>query len=491
LTSLIRLMHCVRNVRRVCRQAHGTHSAAPIAPCAVPLRFHIRTSASGNALVVGGGFAGLAAADVLATAGLNVVIVEQGRGLGGRMCTRTVTLGSRGERVTFDHGCQYLTARNPLFGAMLDDLHKQGAVAQWGLGRPVVVGTAHLAEDGTVDMSTFTTDASKALWVGNPTNSTVGRALAAITGPRLRTLTATRVEQLHWNVMEGVWTCRARRAAAGSSSSSGNSGDDASLAKLESTPFDFVVTAMSSVATARLLSSSSGSSGSSGSSSSSSSRGGEGGPSGNGGGESHGSLAADVVAAAAEVQSNVCWALMVALNKKIDVPFDGALLSRPDPAGGAVPLYGSIAWLARDSSKPGRPQVAGGEGEAWVVHGGPDWSNARRDAAPRDVAQELLRDFAHLVQARISLDDVIHMEAHRWNNAYPLNPRPPHPPPPPPPPPAATEAGGSGSVAPPLMGYFMIRPEMRLGVCGDWCKGPRAADAYVTGWEAANALLRL
>ncbi|GLI68616.1 hypothetical protein VaNZ11_013090 [Volvox africanus] len=461
-------MHCLRNVRRVCCQPHGTHPAAPATSCTVPLRFQVRTAASGNALIVGGGFAGLAAADVLAKAGLNVVIVEQGRGLGGRMCTRTVTLGSRGERVTFDHGCQYLTARNPLFGAVLDDLQQRGAVAQWGLGQPV--GTAHLAEDGTVDMSSFAADASKALWVGAPTNSSVGRALAARCGPRLTALTATQVEGLHWDVGRGMWTCRARPTAAG------GSGDDASHARLESTSFDIVVTAMSSVSTARLLSSSS------------SSPGGEGGSSGSG--QAHGSLAADVVAAASEVQSNVCWALMVALNKKIDVPFDGALLSRPDPEGGAVPLYGPIAWLARDSSKPGRPLVAGGQGESWVVHGGPDWSNTRRGAAPADVAQELLRDFAHLVQTRISADDVIHMEAHRWNNAYPLNPRPPHPPTP-----LAKEAGGGesggGSAAAPLAGYFMIRPEMRLGVCGDWCKGPRAADAYVTGWEAANALLRL
>ncbi|GIL64913.1 hypothetical protein Vafri_18749 [Volvox africanus] len=474
-------MHCLRNVRRVCRQPHGTHPAAPATPCAVPLRLHVRTAASGNALVVGGGFAGLAAADVLATAGLNVVIVEQGRGLGGRMCTRTVTLGSLGERITFDHGCQYLTARNSLFGAVLNDLHERGAVAQWGLGQPV--GTAHLAEDGTVDMSTFTADASKALWVGTPTNSRVGRALAAISGPGLTALTATRVEQLHWDVGKGMWTCRARQTAAA------NSGDNASLSRLESTSFDFVVTAMSSVSTARLLSSSS-----------SSSPGGQGGSSGSSGssgsGEAHGPLAADVVAAAAAVQSNVCWALMVALNKKIDVPFDGALLSRQDPAGGAVPLYGPIAWLARDSSKPGRPLVAGGAGECWVVHGGPDWSDARRGAAPADVAQELLRDFAHLVQTRISADDVIHVEAHRWNNAYPLNPRPPHPPSPPPKDTGrggigGGGGGGGGGVEVPLTGYYMIRPEMRLGVCGDWCKGPRAADAYVTGWEAANALLRL
>ncbi|GLC36062.1 hypothetical protein PLESTB_000533600 [Pleodorina starrii] len=460
-------MLCVRSVSRVCRQTRGTHAAAPVAPTALSLRQRVRTAASGTALVVGGGFAGLAAADVLVTAGMDVVLLEQGRGLGGRMCSRTVTLGSHGERVTFDHGCQYLTARNPLFDAALADLQQRGALAQWSGGLPV--GAASLAEDGTVDMSTFAADTSKALWVGNPTNSAVGRALAARAGPRLSAITATRVEQLSWHPHRRAWTCRARRAG---SSSGGSSSADAAIAELESTSFDCVVTAMSSVSTARLL----------GASSSTSTSGGEA-----GGGSDP--LAPQVVEAAEGVRSNVCWAVMVALNRKIDVPFDGALLSRPGPGPDGGPQYGPIAWLARDSSKPGRPAVAGGAGEAWVLHGGPDWSNARRDVAPADVAAELLRDFAHLVQTPLSSADVVHLEAHRWNNAYPLNPRPPQAVQPQLQPQPAE--GGSAAAAVPLGGHFMLRPEMRLAACGDWCKGPRAADAYLTGWEAATALLRL
>jgi predicted NAD/FAD-dependent oxidoreductase len=56
-----------------------------------------------TALVVGGGFAGLAAAEVLAQAGTHVFLAEQGRGLGGRVCTRTAQLPD-GNTVTFDHG---------------------------------------------------------------------------------------------------------------------------------------------------------------------------------------------------------------------------------------------------------------------------------------------------------------------------------------------------------------------------------------------------
>jgi hypothetical protein len=50
------------------------------------------------------------------------------------------------------------------------------------------------------------------------------------------------------------------------------------------------------------------------------------------------------------------------------LPFDGALV-----AGSSA-----VAWLARDSSKPGRVAPGqGGCGEAWVVHATPGWSNSR------------------------------------------------------------------------------------------------------------------
>lgn len=52
-------------------------------------------------VISGGGFSGLGCATELAKAGIDVLIVEQGRGLGGRVATRR----TRGEEdFTFDHG---------------------------------------------------------------------------------------------------------------------------------------------------------------------------------------------------------------------------------------------------------------------------------------------------------------------------------------------------------------------------------------------------
>lgn len=66
-----------------------------------------------TSLVIGAGIAGLACARALAQAGRAVMVVDKGRGAGGRMATRRMDT-AMGE-VTFDHGAQYFTARNPAF----------------------------------------------------------------------------------------------------------------------------------------------------------------------------------------------------------------------------------------------------------------------------------------------------------------------------------------------------------------------------------------
>lgn len=88
--------------------------------------------------IIGAGMAGLACARRLARAGHTPLVLDKGRGIGGRMATRRATL-AEGE-VSFDHGAQYLTARAPDFAA---DLHNLGAAcARWddGAGSSRFVG---------------------------------------------------------------------------------------------------------------------------------------------------------------------------------------------------------------------------------------------------------------------------------------------------------------------------------------------------------------
>jgi renalase len=80
-------------------------------------------------VVIGAGIAGLACADELAKAGHEVIVFDKGRGPGGRMATRRVDLPLG--RLSFDHGAQYFTARDPAFIAEVETWAQAGLVARW------------------------------------------------------------------------------------------------------------------------------------------------------------------------------------------------------------------------------------------------------------------------------------------------------------------------------------------------------------------------
>jgi hypothetical protein len=71
-----------------------------------------------TAAVIGAGLAGLACARALSDAGVAVQLFDKGRAPGGRLATRRAETET-GLRLGFDHGAQYLTARNPGFSAIL------------------------------------------------------------------------------------------------------------------------------------------------------------------------------------------------------------------------------------------------------------------------------------------------------------------------------------------------------------------------------------
>lgn len=82
-----------------------------------------------DSLVIGAGMAGLACATRLHQAGKSVMIIDKGRGPGGRMAARRAEIA--GEIVSFDHGAQYFTARDPAFRTQVGQWHDAGLVAPW------------------------------------------------------------------------------------------------------------------------------------------------------------------------------------------------------------------------------------------------------------------------------------------------------------------------------------------------------------------------
>jgi predicted NAD/FAD-dependent oxidoreductase len=78
-----------------------------------------------NITVIGAGLSGLVAGRTLASRGHSVVVLDKGRGVGGRLATRRI-----GEAV-FDHGAQFFTVRDPKFQALVDGWLTAGVVRVW------------------------------------------------------------------------------------------------------------------------------------------------------------------------------------------------------------------------------------------------------------------------------------------------------------------------------------------------------------------------
>ena len=84
-------------------------------------------------VVVGAGLSGLSAARALRDAGHEVVVLDKGRGLGGRMATRRITT-SDGSIATFDHGAQFFTARDETFTSLVAQWISDDVVREWCRG---------------------------------------------------------------------------------------------------------------------------------------------------------------------------------------------------------------------------------------------------------------------------------------------------------------------------------------------------------------------
>jgi hypothetical protein len=121
-------------------------------------------------VVVGAGLAGLAAARRLVEAGRDVVVVDKGRSVGGRLATRRVEAPEVGE-ARLDHGAQFFTVRGDALADLTRELLHAGLVRVWthGFGdhdghpRHVVAGgmnalAKHLAEGLDVRIATHVTE---------------------------------------------------------------------------------------------------------------------------------------------------------------------------------------------------------------------------------------------------------------------------------------------------------------------------------------------
>ncbi len=139
-----------------------------------------------------------------------------------------------------------------------------------------------------------------------------------------------------------------------------------------------------------------------------------------------------------------CWALMLGFAARTRLSEDRV---RPEDA--------TIAWIARNSSKPGRDA----SGDAIVVHATPAWSRAMLEETSEQAAAALHSRFRELTGETAEPSFI---SAHRWRYAL------------------VEQAAGEN---------FFWDPSARLGACGDWCIGPRVEAAFDSGDGLAGAIL--
>lgn len=118
------------------------------------------------AAIIGAGMAGLTVANSLQAAGYRVRVFDKGRGPGGRMSTRRVTLDDL--TVRFDHGAQYMLPKTPAFQAQLERWVDAGVAGLWR-GRVVSIDAAGQVTD----------QSDKPRFVGKPGMNDIIRHLAS------------------------------------------------------------------------------------------------------------------------------------------------------------------------------------------------------------------------------------------------------------------------------------------------------------------------
>jgi len=149
------------------------------------------------------------------------------------------------------------------------------------------------------------------------------------------------------------------------------------------------------------------------------------------------------------------WSLMWASDRRVELPLDHAEVLAGAPTVGAT-----LAWISRVSSKPGRTNDGF---DRWVLLARPEWSEERLERTPEEVAPDLAGALTQLCAASgVSLPTPTHMQAHRWRFAL------------------ASGESGLGSAYESANG---------LGIAGDWMRGTRIEDAYLSGVSLAGRFL--
>ncbi len=347
--------------------------------------------------VIGAGLAGLACARTLSDHNIDVALFDKGRSPGGRLATR------RNPPHTFDLGAQYFTARDPRFRRHVQSWLEDGVCAPWQ-GRIVAL-------DGAGGPARSVPPVERL--VGTPDMNALARHLAA----DLQVSTGQRVDRIER--VAGILTLRGTTAPDGVTLAPAGPGE---LGSMELGTFDCVVLCLPADQAAVLLE----------------------------------PISARLAQEAREVPLEPCFVVGLAAGTGDDalraLPYDGAFIGRE-----GEPSASPLSWVARDSSKPGRPP-----GERWVLHASAAWSRASRDVPRDEVEATLIAELSRLFDLEPLAPELSFV--HRWGHARALRP---------------------------LDRGALFDEEARVGAAGDWACGGRVEGAFLSGVALAGRVLGL
>ena len=140
-----------------------------------------------------------------------------------------------------------------------------------------------------------------------------------------------------------------------------------------------------------------------------------------------------------------CWAVNLQLARPLTTDADAIFVKE-----------GNISWLARQNTKPGRDHMV----ENWLVHFSPQCSILHLEAQPAQVAALAKAEMELIFDQQLNVIDTL---SHRWLYAQ-INP-------------AVTQSTPD------------YHAGLKLAFAGDWLKGGRIENAWLSGVAAAKEIM--
>jgi renalase len=84
-----------------------------------------------DVIIIGAGISGITAANQLKKNGLSVIILDKGKGIGGRLATKRIQNGN--DKIVFDYGAKFIEGDSPEFQEVLSNLLENNIIKEWQL----------------------------------------------------------------------------------------------------------------------------------------------------------------------------------------------------------------------------------------------------------------------------------------------------------------------------------------------------------------------